>query len=724
MPLFENEGDRVKLGDWSELEEFIPLSQAILQESHIPRGGPFQLLLFKFITRALVQPEAFVSPRWASFTFWSYSKRQRLSRLAYSRGIDLRANREFPRVVSDGEGIVGTLASSCRARNEIIPHVSLEYSNDALLRSRTLAENLGYRSGVAIPVFLTNRLGGILQLHFTAAMDKECALVHKDLRKFSECLSILLKLAQDHYSRLINILVSRTFRLHTSVPIESDRLTRRGQSVAATIRALEDLCKAIPSIGAQVFLFKSSTDEPVLLTQWLAAAGVAEPENTEKFDLREFGDKDAGIIGALHVLRKTNREYFSTCDRRLIGEFGRQLAANLSPLLTIEQVEEQSKKRSELIEQFFEVARELADELSIQRIVVVLETAVIAGFGFPFVKFHRDHASLRPGVAYVEATSKRLELLEDPKTHNQAIMITCHRKDLGYLELQGKNFSQLSVDEVFFFEMLCNLAGLVLWSREAMTEVERISREAAKFDIARDIVHSFQSMVPAIINSIDGINSTIEKIEKFAGSKQKIASHVSELKQRMRGFAETAILQENIIERYRKIQFTGSPGQADPTPVDLVEMQENIKAVFSFKAFEKDVEIEVRCQFKKLELSAFRNEIYLIFLNLIDNAVKFSRRNGRVFFEIDQDAENVTCRVRDFGVGIQLQNRARIWDIGYSTIAPGAKEPTSGLGLASVREAASRIAGVRVEFASQPDRYCEFRIEIPRSHFKKMEMTK
>ncbi len=72
--------------------------------------------------------------------------------------------------------------------------------------------------------------------------------------------------------------------------------------------------------------------------------------------------------------------------------------------------------------------------------------------------------------------------------------------------------------------------------------------------------------------------------------------------------------------------------------------------------------------------------------NLIDNALNYTPRGGRVDVEVQNENGAVSMTVADSGPGIPIEHRARVFDRFYRV--PGTRTSGSGLGLAIVHSAA------------------------------------
>jgi heavy metal sensor kinase len=100
-------------------------------------------------------------------------------------------------------------------------------------------------------------------------------------------------------------------------------------------------------------------------------------------------------------------------------------------------------------------------------------------------------------------------------------------------------------------------------------------------------------------------------------------------------------------------------------------------------------------------------------LNLLDNAIRFTPRGGKVEVSIEQDDGHVRLSVADTGVGIPPEERERIFQRFYRIPRASADPPDgTGLGLAIVRGIAQAHGG-RVELEPRPSGGSVFTIVLP-----------
>ncbi|MBV8502293.1 MAG: two-component sensor histidine kinase [Paucibacter sp.] len=96
--------------------------------------------------------------------------------------------------------------------------------------------------------------------------------------------------------------------------------------------------------------------------------------------------------------------------------------------------------------------------------------------------------------------------------------------------------------------------------------------------------------------------------------------------------------------------------------------------------------------------------------NLLENAIKYSPRGGKVDASLTQQAQAVQIRVEDSGPGIAPEERARVFDRFYRSVDTAAAAGGSGLGLAIVKSIAQRH-GATLRLDSSP-RLGGLRVEV------------
>jgi two-component system phosphate regulon sensor histidine kinase PhoR len=105
--------------------------------------------------------------------------------------------------------------------------------------------------------------------------------------------------------------------------------------------------------------------------------------------------------------------------------------------------------------------------------------------------------------------------------------------------------------------------------------------------------------------------------------------------------------------------------------------------------------------------------LHLLVLNLVDNAVKFTPRGGRVEVDLRAEDRELVLSVGDSGAGIPTEQRERIFEKFYTLDAgPSRAQGGAGIGLYLAREVVAVHRG-RLEVENQPGGGSRFVVRLP-----------
>ena len=102
-----------------------------------------------------------------------------------------------------------------------------------------------------------------------------------------------------------------------------------------------------------------------------------------------------------------------------------------------------------------------------------------------------------------------------------------------------------------------------------------------------------------------------------------------------------------------------------------------------------------------------------IVANLIDNAIKYNRRGGRVDVSVALDGARVRLEVSDTGIGIPPEKQAQLFEDFYRAQQVEARDvPGTGLGLTICKKILDELGGA-IEVDSQPGNGTRFSVQLP-----------
>jgi signal transduction histidine kinase len=148
-------------------------------------------------------------------------------------------------------------------------------------------------------------------------------------------------------------------------------------------------------------------------------------------------------------------------------------------------------------------------------------------------------------------------------------------------------------------------------------------------------------------------------------------------------------------------------------PFSLTQLIAEIIDLYSLIAEEKNIALTARFPTDDIRLEGDRQRLARAFANLVDNAVKYTPKNGAVtvFFELAPDT--VTTCVQDSGIGIPEDEQGLIWQRLFRGKQAREAEKGLGLGLNIVQVIISAHGG-SVNLTSAPGKGSTFCIVLPR----------
>ena len=98
--------------------------------------------------------------------------------------------------------------------------------------------------------------------------------------------------------------------------------------------------------------------------------------------------------------------------------------------------------------------------------------------------------------------------------------------------------------------------------------------------------------------------------------------------------------------------------------------------------------------------------------NLLDNARKYGRENGRIILRLYTDRSWAVLEVEDDGIGIPAEEQEKIWQRFYQVNTSREAGSGLGLGLSMIRQIVL-LHGGSVAVESQPGQGSRFTVRLP-----------
>ena len=230
---------------------------------------------------------------------------------------------------------------------------------------------------------------------------------------------------------------------------------------------------------------------------------------------------------------------------------------------------------------------------------------------------------------------------------------------------------------------------------------ERKRLEKTRRDLVANVSHELRTPLTAV-----------------RGAAETLLDGALDSPQYARHFAELILRQSHRLERLVQDLMELArleSGESLPRlrPIDTAELADSVMEGVTDLAQAQGIELERRLPREPLVFAADARQVEQAVLNLLDNAIKYSGKEGRVTLAMEQMGDEVVISVSDTGPGIAAENLPRLFERFYRVDTNRSREMGgTGLGLAIVKHIAQVHHG-RVEVASAPGKGSTFRLILP-----------
>lgn len=285
------------------------------------------------------------------------------------------------------------------------------------------------------------------------------------------------------------------------------------------------------------------------------------------------------------------------------------------------------------------------------------------------------------------------------------------------------------------------LAGILIGfyvAQNALSGIQRVRRGAdqmSRGDLSqrialnggseeiRNLTHSFNRMQDRIQSLISELRDVINNVA------HDLRSPVT----RMRGLAETTLTGSQSLEEYRDmagavveesdrlvgminvmLEIAETDAGLRPLahdPVDMKQIVQDVVELYSSVAQDKGIALTTQVPETSLVVHGDRSCLQRALANLLDNAIKFTRRDGEVKVSAKAEEQSIVVRITDNGPGIPAGDLPRIYDRFFRG-DQSRSTPGSGLGLSLVQSIIHAHGG-KVTIKNAADQGTEAELSIP-----------
>jgi two-component system phosphate regulon sensor histidine kinase PhoR len=226
--------------------------------------------------------------------------------------------------------------------------------------------------------------------------------------------------------------------------------------------------------------------------------------------------------------------------------------------------------------------------------------------------------------------------------------------------------------------------GHLIVTLRSLTDEKRL--EALRTDFVANASHELRTPLTSLLGFIDTLLGPAQKDpaaqQKFLGIMRNQAVRMSKLVE--------DLLSLSRIEMRQHVRPT--------TSVDLGLLLREVREGLSGQASEAGVTIELALPEEAVAVTGDREELYEVFENLTDNAIKYGADGGTVEIALsvvtNRPGFDVLVTVTDHGVGVEAEHVPRLTERFYRVdVESSRKKKGTGLGLAIVKHIVNRHRG-------------------------------
>jgi two-component system phosphate regulon sensor histidine kinase PhoR len=213
-------------------------------------------------------------------------------------------------------------------------------------------------------------------------------------------------------------------------------------------------------------------------------------------------------------------------------------------------------------------------------------------------------------------------------------------------------------------------ASGVLLTLHDQTRAQQI--ETTRRELVSNVSHELRSPLASI-------KAMVETLEEGALEEGEVAR---DFVQRIhREVDRMSALTDDILQLFR---LESGQAQMEMAPVDVRSLVQDVLTQFNPRASGKGVALNVDFPETLPDVKGDEQRILQVLVNLVDNALKFTEKGGRVTISAGVSGDRMVVSVSDTGVGIPREHLPHIFERFYK-VERSRRDSGTGLGLAIVK---------------------------------------
>ncbi|WKZ26653.1 MAG: HAMP domain-containing sensor histidine kinase [Candidatus Paceibacterota bacterium] len=233
-------------------------------------------------------------------------------------------------------------------------------------------------------------------------------------------------------------------------------------------------------------------------------------------------------------------------------------------------------------------------------------------------------------------------------------------------------------------------------------EVERLDQEKREF--VSTVAHQLRTPLSAIKWTLDTLLRGNEGV--LTSDQRALIMKAYESNERIISLIHDMLGSERI---------DAGAGGFSPVEINLTDLLDNVLPDFHSVIENKNIKIEIQKEKNLPKVKVDPQKIRAVFQNLIENAVKYSKKGGKITIalSLNKVGDKVLALISDEGIGIPKEEQSNLFRKFFRASNAVKLEPGgTGLGLFIVKSLIEQHGG-SINFESQDGKGTKFILEIP-----------
>lgn len=248
------------------------------------------------------------------------------------------------------------------------------------------------------------------------------------------------------------------------------------------------------------------------------------------------------------------------------------------------------------------------------------------------------------------------------------------------LNLKDNVVYRIKIDPVYLQDTKHAIIGSII-NIEDITELVKL--ENMRQDFVANVSHELKTPLTSITGFVETLklNDNIDK-----NTRNHFLDIIEKESNRLKDLIEDILLLSSI-ENGQDLSYE---------EVKLFNICKDVCEITEYIALSKNITVSYNFEDEDVCIYGFRDNVKQIFLNLIDNGIKYTPKDGHieVLQHYDEDKQNIILEFKDNGIGIPKESLDRIFERFYRVDKARSRDiGGTGLGLAITKHMIKSLGG-------------------------------